>query len=208
MKLGMKLLAAPLLTAAVVLIAGQVNTYLLNGQAENGLTASRSSLDDFKTMANANQQIAEVHANVYRTVAIVGSLDDDKVKSLRAEFAKELEGVKRVVGTVAQNGMEGSDPVDTKAIETLLATYAKQADSAINFATIDPNTGIAGMQRAEVTFKELIKASAAVTTLIESNAEKTIVASQGKGRTISLVLTLVALGIGGVAVWLSWLMQV
>ncbi len=206
MKLGMKLLAAPLLTAVVVLAAGQINTYLLNRQAEEGLRASRNSLQDFKTMADANQQMAEVHAGVYRTVALIASLEDDKVKSLRAEFAKQLDKVKQLVHALAEKN--SSEAANIQAIETLIGTYAKQADAAINFASMDPNTGVAAMQRADITFKELLKASSTTTAHIETASNDTIATSQSKGQTISLTLAGVALIIGGIAVWLSWLMQV
>jgi methyl-accepting chemotaxis protein len=102
----------------------------------------------------------------------------------------------------------GTDATKMKALETLIGTYAKQADSAINFASMDPNTGIAAMQRADLTFKELLKVSAATTTDIEAASDAMISASQSKGQTISITLALVALCMGGIAVWLSWLMQV
>ena len=38
-KLGLKLLAAPLLTAALVLLAGQVNTYVLSNHAGTTILA-------------------------------------------------------------------------------------------------------------------------------------------------------------------------
>lgn len=207
MKLGMKLLAAPMLTAAVVILTGQVSTWMLGTQAENGLMASRSSLEDFKTMASANQQLAEVHASVYRTVAIVASMEDAKVKSTRADLGKQLEGVKRVVSTLADNAPDAQLQGDIKGMLTLLDNYAKQADSAINFASIDPNTGISAMQRADATFKDLIKVSAVATGHIEENSEAAIASSQSKGKTIAWTLAAVALVAGAVAVWLSWLMQ-
>lgn len=207
MKLGMKLLAAPLLTAAVVMLTGQISNWMLGKQAENGLTASRTSLDDFKTMASANQQLAEVHASVYRTVAIVASMDDAKVKSTRAELGKQLEGVKRVVNTLAEKSTEAQLQGDIKGMLTLVDTYAKQADAAINFASIDPNTGISAMQRADATFRDLIKVSSAATSHIEAESEAAIATSQSKGKAIAWTLAAVALAAGVVAVWLSWLMQ-
>jgi methyl-accepting chemotaxis protein len=204
----MKLLAAPLLTAAVVLLTGQVSNFLLNTQAETSLQASRSSLEDFKTMAGSNQQLAEVHANVYRTVAIVASLEDAKIKSIRGDLATQLAGVKRVVESLANGSGDGEQiKADTKAIVTLIDTYAKQADAAINFASIDANTGIAAMQRADATFKELLKVSTATTSHIETISDAYIVASRSKGKTISLTLAAVALAAGGIAVWVSWMMQ-
>jgi methyl-accepting chemotaxis protein len=196
------------LTAAVLLLAGQINTYLLGGQAQAGLTASRSSLDDFKTMANANQQIAQVHAAVYRTVAIVGSMEDDKVKSVRAEFTQQIDGVKRVVETLTTEA-DADDQIREagKALQILLQNYAKQADTAIKFSSIDANTGIAAMQRADATFKEVIKTSGALTAHIESQSDAVIEAAQSRGRSIGWTLTLLALVCGAVAVWLSWMMQ-
>jgi methyl-accepting chemotaxis protein len=207
MKLGLKLLAAPLLTAAVVLLFGQTNAFFLGRQAEQGLGASRASLEDFKTIASAHQQMAEVHANVYRTVALVASLDDAKIKSLRADFARQLEGVKRVVETVAGTNAEPTLHSNVDAVVKLVDAYAKLADAAINFATIDPNTGIAAMGRADATFKELVKASGAVTVQIETTSDNTIAESQSRGRNINLVLAGLALLSAGLAVWVSWLMQ-
>ena len=208
MKLGMKLLAAPVLTAAVVLVAGQISTYLLNGQAQAGLASSRSSLADFKTTASANQALAEVHANVYRTVAIVGSLEDDKIKAMRADFGKQLSEVKRVV-EVLTTGADADEQLqkDGKATMGLIDTYAKQADAAIKFSSVDANTGIAAMQRADATFKELIKTSATTTAHIEANSNTAIVSSQDKASRISWMLAALALAAGGTAVWLSWMMQ-
>ncbi len=208
MKLGMKLLAAPVLTAAVVLIAGQISTYLLNGQAQAGLASSRSSLADFKTTASANQQLAEVHANVYRTVAIVGSLEDDKIKLLRADFGKQLDSVKHMVDTLT-TGADDDEQLqkDGKATLALIDIYAKQADAAIKFSSVDANTGIAAMQRADATFKDLIKTSATTTMHIEAKSNMAIVSSQDKASRISWMLAALAFVAGGVAVGLSWMMQ-
>ncbi|NVO07932.1 MAG: HAMP domain-containing protein, partial [Rhodoferax sp.] len=208
MKLGYKLLAAPLLTAVVVIAAGQINGYLQNGQSEKGLASSQDSLELFKTMASAQQQMAEVHAGVYRTVALVDSLDEAKVKALRADFVTQLTGVRRVVETLAGNPeLDPKVQGDIKAAAELVGTYAKQADSAINFAQMDANTGIGAMQRAEVTFKQLIKAAATITGEIEAASHETIAQSRARGRSISWTLGLIALLVGGTAVLLAWRMQ-
>jgi methyl-accepting chemotaxis protein len=208
MKLGYKLLAAPLLTAVVVIAAGQINGYLQNVQAEKGLAASQDSLDLFKTMAAAQQQMAEVHAGVYRTVALVDSLDEGKVKSVRTDFATQLAGVKRVVEATAGNPeLDPKVQGEIKAAAELVGTYARQADAAINFAQMDANTGIGAMQRAEVTFKQLIKAAGTINAEIEASSHETITQSREHGRSISWTLGLIALLVGGAAVLLAWRMQ-
>jgi methyl-accepting chemotaxis protein len=208
MKLGYKLLVAPLLTAVVVIAAGQINGYLQNVQAEKGLASSQASLDLFKTMASAQQQMAEVHAGVYRTVALIDSLDEAKVKAVRAEVGAQLVGVKRVVETLSDNAdLDAKVKADIKAAAELVGTYTKQADAAINFAQMDANTGVGAMQRAEVTFKQLIKAAGAITSEIEESSHETILQSSSRGRSISWVLALVAVLVGGIAVLVAWTMQ-
>ena len=208
MKLGYKLLAAPLLTAVVVIAAGQVNAYLQQVQAEKGLAASQTSLNLFKTMVGAQQQMAEVHAGVYRTVALIDSLDEAKVKAVRSDFGKQLTDVKKVVESLAaQTEVDSKTQNDVKAAAELVATYTKQADAAINFAMMDANTGIGAMQRAEVTFKQLTKAAAEIATEIEQASQNTIEQSRARGRNISIILALVSIAIGGAVVWLAWRMQ-
>jgi methyl-accepting chemotaxis protein len=208
MKLGYKLLAAPLLTAVVVIAAGQMNGYLQNVQAEKGLASSQISLDLFKTMASAQQQMAEVHAGVYRTVALIESLDEARVKGLRADFATQLAGVRRVVESLGGNTeLDNKTQGDIKAAAALVDNYAKQADAAINFSQMDANTGIGAMQRAEVTFKQLIKAAATITEEIENTSHAMIDQSRTQGRSISWTLSLVSLLVGGAAVLIAWKMQ-
>ena len=208
MKLGFKLLAGPLVTAVVVILAGQMGNWFQNNQSAVGLSASRASLDDFKTMATAQQQMAEVNAGVYRTVALMASLDEATVKAARADTIKQLEGVKRVIESLVQNSnMDDKVQLEVKSALALVDTFSKQADAAIKFAEIDPNTGVSAMKRADLTFKELLKVSASITAAIEATSESTIAAAKDKGRNIGLLMAAVALLTGGVVVWLAWKMQ-
>src|SRR5689334_2177482 len=130
MKLGTKLLAAPLLTAVVVLLTGQVNVFMMGRASDAALASSKSGFEDFKTIASAQQQIGQVHAGVYRTVSIIGSMDEAKVKAFRADLGKQLDGVKRVVATVADGA--GSDTELRNSVATLgqlIDKYKGQADS-------------------------------------------------------------------------------
>ena len=208
MKLGLKLLAAPLLTAAIVLSAGQINTYLLSNQAQSSLAISRSSLDSFKSMAAAERQIGEVHSGVYRTVSQIAAMGEAKVKAARADFARQLVGAKRgIEGLTVGAGASDAQQSDVKTAIALVDKYAKEIDDAIRSALEDPNTSLAALERGDVLFKELSKVSGAMTARIESATDSTITQSTEKVRTISLTLALVALALGSVAVFISWLMQ-
>jgi methyl-accepting chemotaxis protein len=127
---------------------------------------------------------------------------------VRAEVGAQLVGVKRVVETLSDNAdLDAKVKADIKAAAELVGTYTKQADAAINFAQMDANTGVGAMQRAEVTFKQLIKAAGAITSEIEESSHETILQSSSRGRSISWVLALVAVLVGGIAVLVAWTMQ-
>jgi methyl-accepting chemotaxis protein len=208
MKLGHKLLAAPILTALVVLMSGQINTVLMGREVEKGQASSKSSLEEFKTVANIQLQLGQVHASVYRMVAVIGSMDDPKIKAFREDIARQLSGIKRV--SVALADIAGSDTELRAAVEEVgkqVDKYAKQADSAVDLSSVDPNTGIAAMQGADSTFSSLSKKMAEIVERSEAVSDAAIAATQQRSRNTNLLLAALGLLAAGVAVWLSWLMQ-
>jgi methyl-accepting chemotaxis protein len=63
------------------------------------------------------------------------------------------------------------------------------------------------MQRAEVTFKQLIKTAGTISAQIETRSHETIAQSRERGRSISWTLALISLLVGGAAVLVAWRMQ-
>jgi len=207
MKLRTKLLAAPFLTAIVVLLSGQVNTFLISQQADQGLASSQTSLENFKAIANVQNQLGRVHANVYRTVTVIGSMDDAKIKTFRDDLAKQLGGIKQVSSSLTSGA--GVDDDLRKAVDEmnkLVDQYARQADLAIDLSSVDPNTGITAMQNADATFTALSKTINTVVAQRESNLHAGIKAMRASSRNINLLLSSFGVLAAGVAVWLSWLM--
>ena len=208
MKLGMKLLAAPFLTAAVVLLAGQLNSQLMRQESQKGLASSASSLEDFKTIAQVELQLGQAHASVYKTMTLVGSMDEAKIKAFRTDLATQLSGIQRVAGTLA--GTDSSNAELQAAVAELgkqVAAYGKQTDAAIDLSSVDPNTGIAAMQGADATFASLNKTMAGIVERSEARSQSVIDASQQRTRNTNLLLTVLSLLVAGAAVGLSWLMQ-
>jgi methyl-accepting chemotaxis protein len=172
MKLGTKLLAAPLLTAAVVLLSGQLNVWLMGRASDAALTSTKTSLEDFKTFASAQQQMGQVHASVYRTVSIIGSLDEGKVKAFRADLAKQLDGVKRVVGAVVNTSAADQElHASVAKLNDLIDKYKKQTDNSVEIAAGDPLTGITSMTDAEQTYVSLSSTMAGAVQRIESTSD-------------------------------------
>ena len=207
MKLGLKLLAAPLLTAVLVLLTGQINALLMGQQTDKGLASSRAGLEALKTIGGAQQQLAQAHTNVYRTVSIIGSLDEAKIKGIRADLAKQMEGVKQVVGALATGSADKELSTAVAELTRQIDKYRGQADSSIEIAAGDPVTGIGSMKDADATFTTVAKTMAAIVARVEADSDVAIASSQRSTRATNLILSVVGLAVAGAAVWLSWLMQ-
>ena len=179
MKLGMKLLAAPLLTALVVVLAGQINAVLMTQEADKGQASLKASLEDFKTVASVQQRLGLVHASVYKTVALIGSLDEPKIKAFREDLAKQLASIKRDADALAEAAGAGAQLRSSVAeVGKQMDKYAKQADTAIDMSSVDPNTGIASMQGADATFSSLSKTMADILARSEAGSHALIADAQ------------------------------
>ncbi len=207
MKLGTKLLAAPLLTAVVILLSSQISAFLMSSEADKGIASTQDSMQEYKVAADVRGQLGELHTGVYRTVALIGSMDETKVKAVRADLIKQLEGVKRVALSLGE-GVAKNEAL-TKALSDVdkqIAAYAKQADEAIDLASVDPNTGIAAMQGADASFSALRQTVAQIEKNSDERSQAMIESSRTRARNINLALAALGLLVAVVAVSLSWSM--
>ncbi|MEY4883316.1 MAG: hypothetical protein RIS34_1170 [Pseudomonadota bacterium] len=207
MKLGMKLLAVPVLTALVMMVSGQLSTFLMTESVLQGQASAKANLEDYKTIASAQKQLSTVHAGVYRTVTLIGSLDEPKIKAARTDLGKQLAGIKQVATALID---EQSDTEMRSGVADLLKQidkYAGQADAAIDLSSVDPNTGIAAMQGADATFTSVAKNMGVMVARIDAQSDASIAASAAHSRMTNLILTAISLLTAGVAVCLAWMMQ-
>ncbi len=208
MKLGLKLLAAPLLTALVLLGAGQTNALLSAHHAAAERAAEQSRLHDLKTVSSLQGQLSLAHANVYRTLTLIASLDDRKIKAVRAALGQQLDGIKRSFGEVA-----AAYPQDSALQATIgqvgesIDKYRKQADAAIDLSSVDPNTGVASMQTADATFTDLAQRAGEVVAHIDEASDSQARASAARTAHQNLLFAAIALLMGSAAVAMSWLLQ-
>jgi len=207
MKLGMKLLAAPLLTAVVVLLSGQINSVLMTRSAHEGQAATKASLEDYKVVVSVQQQLGQVHTGVYRTVALIASMDDPKIKATRADLTKQLGGIKRVIESMANDQSDADTKSGVTDLLKQIDKYAGQADSAIDLSSVDPNTGIAAMQGADTTYAGVTKNMAVIVARIEAKSDDVLASVDASSRKTNLILAAIGLLVAGVTVWLAWMMQ-
>lgn len=208
MKLGAKLLAAPLATATVVLAGGQLSNWMLSREAATVRADFQERLSDFKTVGSVQLQLGQLHASVYRSVALVASTDEAALRTFRAGLKTQLEGAKRTIATVVDNGEV--DPALREAVDRVgpqIDSYLKQADEAIDLSSVDPNTGIAALQSADKSFQALAATAAVIVARIDELNDVAMEASAARSRrTIWLFGALGTLA-ASVAVGLSWWLQ-
>ncbi len=208
MNLGTKLLLAPLLTAAVVLSIATVNTVLQNRTATESHTSFKTDMESFRTITSAQDQFAQVHASAYKTVALINSLDEPKVKAFRVSLGNQLAGLKRTLASLAETGVANAEfSAGVAALGQQIDQYGKQADSAIDLSTVDPNTGIAAMQGADATFSAVTTALGGLTAKMEAVSTETIDAAATRSRQRSVLLGLLGLASCAAAVGAAWWMQ-
>jgi methyl-accepting chemotaxis protein len=208
MKLGLKLLAAPLLTACVMLAAGQIDAVLSARNAMAERAADQTRLHDLKIVSGLQDQLSLAHAGVYRTLTLIASLDDKKIKAIRAELGRQLEQIQHSFADVAARYAQ--DPALQSGITQIggdIDSYRKQTDAAIDLSSVDPNTGIAAMQSADGTFADLAQHARDVVTHIDEASDAQAAASATQTTRQNLLFAAIALIIATAAVSVSWLMQ-
>ena len=212
MKLRSKLLLPPLVTALVAMTAGATYATLDWRQGVAARAANAAVLDGLKASGQATEQLSEMRAEVFRTLALIASMDDAQVKAKRAELAQKVDGVKRVVEAMPSYSRNdsGNDSVITAAVATampLLAQYLKQTDKAIDLSGTDPNIGIGAMRAAEDTFSQLAKAMQGMVARKEVlQAERAQAAAAASLRLTGMLGALMLLATGG-ALFAAWRLQ-
>jgi methyl-accepting chemotaxis protein len=194
MKLAAKMLLPPVAALAVVLAIGLGgNTYALREVVASN-EAGQQRNDVFMTMVSVQTQVGEMHGGVYRTIALMASLDDAKVKGLRAQLKQQVEGLTRTLQ--ALTGMPGT-PAETEALvkssQPLLQAYLAKADGAIDLASVDPNTGVAAMQDAEARYKELATLIGKVVQTMGAEEQASAEAQQASATRRTWIFALVSL---------------
>ncbi len=208
MKLGLKLLLAPLVTALVALAAGAAYGVLDWREGQAARAADAADVDNFKTIGHAQGQLAGVHAQVFRTLALMNSLDDKAVAAARSELAQQIAGVQRVVAAMPDH--YGGDATVTelaKALAPLLERYLKHSDKAIDLSGTDPNIGVGAMRAAEAAYADAAKNMAAMVARNETLHNEHADASAQRSLRTSLLLGALMVAATLVALATAWRMQ-
>ena len=208
MKLAAKLLAGPLLTAALVWGVGQVNALLMSHSAAANEVALQTQLSELHTLQDAQKQLAHVHTGIYRTVSLIGSMDDAKIQAFRKNVGTQMDSVSQLTANLGKAHLGETEVLASiMELNKHIGSYKKMSDAAIDLSSIDPNTGVAAMQSADATYNEMSKTMHAVFEKTEAFSNTNIAAAKLKSQHTAWLLSAMSLLCAGVAVVGSWLFQ-
>jgi methyl-accepting chemotaxis protein len=207
-KLNLKLLGAPLLAACVMLGAGQTNALLSARRASQERAAGQVRLHDLRTVSALQDELSQVHTGVYRALTLVASLNDTQIKTLRANLKHTLDGTKDGFLKLADGyALDADLRAAVARICNELDKYKGQADTAIDLASGDPNTGVAAMQDADSTFSDVARDAKSIVSHIDQASEAQATAAASTTAQLNVSFAAVALLMAAAAVGISWWMQ-
>ena len=206
MKLGQKLILAPLVTAAVLLAVGQFESLLLNRSHAEATNTFSEQVGDVQLLGDVQTGTNAIHVDVYRMMTIIGSLEDSAIETKGKAISNKIAELKGVLTTQADKALPGSDV--RKTIETAqeqLLNYLKKVEMAVELASVDANTGVAAMQGADEAYSALIQSLNAAETGLVAHANEVSAANVSQAATTHWLLSLLSLIVACAVVGLSWL---
>ncbi len=159
LKLSRKILIAPIVVIAFLVISGIVS-YL-------SLTSQKAALEEifgtrfkiFQTSAQLIKDATSVHANLYKVISwATANYDAKKIEDLSKTQIKTLEAAVATVDKVLKTSGLAQEEVNAyKTVMASLAAYQKDAFAALDLASSDSNMATMFMETAEAKFQTLYK---------------------------------------------------
>src|SRR5687767_2736142 len=158
MKLKHKLMLGPWITASMLLIAVGACAGVFNHYSRVSNAQQHEARAVESTLQQAAEQLGVELVGLYRTMAIIDSVKEPKVKQQRAEVALQTQAQIKRVTQIAGASDDPAAAAAAQSIEQSAAKFIKAADMALDMGTVDANTGIAALQTADAEYKQLAMA--------------------------------------------------
>ncbi|WP_374594913.1 methyl-accepting chemotaxis protein [Aquabacterium sp.] len=155
MKLHAKLMIAPLLTSGALILSLVLSVAGSQAYQSSNASERQSTVDAYTAAGAIRSDLSEHRTQLYRTVALIGSLSGAEVDATRQRLKKDLAEIAAAVKPLLAD--QSATAEVARHFAELLAHYEKSADAAIDLSTVDPNTGIAALQTADADFVALTK---------------------------------------------------
>ena len=201
MKLGQKLTLAPALTALVMLAVGQFESSLMFQAAERSRAGFSSQNEQFKTINDVQDQLANIHTDVYRTVAGISAMDEAKIATVRADLGQQLQGAERVIDILSTDGLDAASL--SKAHE-LTQRYQKDIEAALSVAKTSPAAAGVALNAVDQTFAALKRHYTDLVAKVDDFHAAQFEANRQTSTRLHWWWSAFALAVAAATVWASW----
>jgi methyl-accepting chemotaxis protein len=206
-KLKHTLMLGPWITTVMLLLAVGACAGVFGHYSHVSNAQQHESRATEASVQQAAEQLGAELIALYRTMAIIDSVKEPKIKEQRSEVALQTQAqVKRVTEIAAQTG----DPAVSAAAQTIQQAaqrFVKAADMALDMGSVDANTGVAALQTADAEYKQLAAAIESVYLSIRERHQDADRALRDRAQAMTLALGALALLTAGLALVLSWRVQ-
>ena len=208
MKLAHKLTLPPALCAAVAVICVVVFVVAGRQQLARSQANAEAGQAQQQQLAQVRTRLVQARGEVFRTLALMSSMDDAAVAQARKALAQQINGLGQNIEQVGKANAGDATVRDlVAATPPLLQTYLRQWDKAIDLSGTDPNIGIGAMKAAEDTFAGLAKALDAIAARSDALVDERNAADERRAALVMLVLAAVAIGTTLGAIAFGWRLQ-
>jgi methyl-accepting chemotaxis protein len=159
LKLSQKILIAPVVVIAFLVISGIVSYLSLSNQKSATEEIFGTRFKSFQVSARIIKDATSVHANLYKVISwATANYDAKKIDQLGQEQVKTLDAALATLGKILQTkGLTPEEGNSYKAVMAALTAYRKDASEAIDLASSDVNYATTFMEKAEGKFQILYK---------------------------------------------------
>ncbi len=208
MKLGTKLLMVPASVALVLVLAGQGEAWVQARATQQSHAQMEAQHQQQEGLHAASARLAQAHSDVYRTLGVIASLDDAAIRLAMQRLQTALQAVETdLQAQSTRPGVSAESAQLATHTTQLVKVYLKQAEAAMDMASVDANTGVAAMQTADRSFQQAIKAMAEVREKLGSDAASLTAATQARSGQLHWLLTGLSLLLASAAIAVSWRAQ-
>ena len=198
MKLLYRILAAPVIAAALLIVSGVVSTYSIATLRGHFETLQGRQLKTADSLGRVQTRMSMMNTSLYRTVVVIESLDDKGVEAakqkIQGESAAILDELKALYPLVSA---ESRDKL-TSVVDAI-PSYQKSALEAVDSAIKNPGTALSMLAAAELTFTK----SAAVLASVVKTADEEVGAMANEVKSTAARALLITVILTGVAVLAS-----
>jgi len=157
LKLSKKLLIAPLVVLAFLILSGVVSYFSLSNQKSAIMEIFGTRFKSLETSSRLIKDVTTVHANLYKVISWANAnYEAGRIDQLGKQQLDTLDrSLAAVKGKLDGKGLAPEEDTAYQTLAGALADYRKDAFEAIDLASSDVNYATTFMEKAEEKFQAL-----------------------------------------------------